>query len=124
MKINNQKGFSLLELLITMSIIMILASIAVPAYKDYRKKAYDVRALSDLKNISTAEELYFIDNEKYFACQNSACTNLPSIKNISNGVTVTVTAKKDSFVVKSKHELGGKEYTFDSASGVVINKDI
>lgn len=122
MNTNNQKGFSLLELLITMSIIMILASIAVPAYKDYRKKAYDVRALADLKNVSTAEELYFIDNEKYLACANNTCTNLPSIKNISNGVGISVTVTKDSFVVKSKHELGQKEFTFDSANGAIIGK--
>ncbi len=121
---NTQKGFTLLELLITMCLIMILAGIAVPSYKDYKKKAYDVRALADLKNISTAEELYYIDNEKYLACSNTACTNLPSIKNISQGVTVTVTAKKDSFTVKSKHELGGKEYSFDSSNGIITNKEI
>ena len=97
MKFYTQKGFTLLELLITMCIIMILAGIAIPSYKDYKKKAYNVRALSDLKNISTAEELYYIDNEKYFACKDSACTSLPSIKNISQGVKVTVTVKKDSF---------------------------
>ena len=124
MKFYTQKGFTLLELLITMCIIMILAGIAIPSYKDYKKKAYNVRALSDLKNISTAEELYYIDNEKYFACKDSACTSLPSIKNISQGVKVTVTVKKDSFTVTSKHELGGKEYTFDSANGLITNKDI
>ena len=123
-QITNQKGFTLLELLITMCIIMILAGIAIPSYKDYKKKAYDVRALSDLKNVSTAEELYYIDNEQYLACQNSTCTNLPSIKNLSNGVSITVTVSKDSFTVKSNHELGGKEYTFDSTSGTITSKDI
>ena len=124
MELKSQKGFTLLELLITMCIIMILASIAVPSYKDYKKKAYDVRALTDLKNIATAQELYYIDNEKYLACKNSACTSLPSIKNISQGVSVTVTAKKDSFSITSKHELGGKEYTFNSDNGLITNKEI
>ena len=34
MKFYTQKGFTLLELLITMCIIMILAGIAIPSYKD------------------------------------------------------------------------------------------
>ncbi|MGI6680536.1 MAG: type IV pilin protein [Bdellovibrionota bacterium] len=124
MKTNTQNGFTLLELLITMCIIMILAGIAVPAYKDYKKKAYDVRALSDLKNVSTAEELYYIDEEKYFACKNDSCKGLPSIKNISKGVQISVAAKKDSFTVTAKHDAGGQEYTFDSNTGQIVNKVI
>ncbi len=119
MKWQRQNGFTLLELLITMGIIMILASIAVPAYKDYRKKAFDIRALSDLKNIATAEELYFLDNEKYFACQENACLDLPSIQAISTGVKILVTTTTDAFVVKSKHSSSDKEFVFDSAKGII-----
>lgn len=119
MKQEIKNGFTLLELLITMSIVLILTSIAVPAYKDYRKKAFDIRALSDLKNIATAEELYFLDNEKYFACKDASCLNLPSIKAISAGVAIAVTVTIDSFIVKSKHSSSGKEFVFDSAKGII-----
>ncbi|MCD6048086.1 MAG: pilA [Gammaproteobacteria bacterium] len=57
MKRNSQKGFTLMELLITIVIIGILAAIAVPSYLSYTKKAYYsevVRATAPLK-VAVAE---------------------------------------------------------------------
>ena len=61
----NQKGFTLVELMIVVAIIGILAAIAIPQFQAYRAKAFNAAAESDLKNFKTAMEAALADNQTY-----------------------------------------------------------
>ncbi|HXY30023.1 MAG TPA: prepilin-type N-terminal cleavage/methylation domain-containing protein [Gemmatimonadaceae bacterium] len=60
-----KKGFTLIELLIVVVIIGILAAIAIPKFANTKEKAYLASMKSDLRNMATAEEAYFSDNQTY-----------------------------------------------------------
>lgn len=113
------KAFSLLELLVTLSIVGILLSFAVPQYKKYRERAYDLQAATDMRNVALAEELYFMDSERYLSCDNENCNQLPSIRKLSKGTILSVTSEReDHFRVQSSHSKGsGKRYVWDSDEG-------
>lgn len=64
-KVKNSRGFTLIELLIVVAIIGILAAIAIPQFSSYRAKAYNSAAQSDLKNMKTALEAFYADNQQY-----------------------------------------------------------
>lgn len=49
------KGFSLIELLIVVTIIGILASIAIPQFSAYRQRAFNAVVLSDLNNLQKSQ---------------------------------------------------------------------
>ena len=52
------RGFSLLELLIVVAIILIIATIAIPSLLRSRQSANEAAAISTLKMINTAEVTY------------------------------------------------------------------
>jgi prepilin-type N-terminal cleavage/methylation domain-containing protein len=54
----NNKGFSLLELLIVVAIILIIATIAIPSLLRSRQAANESAAVANLRTINTAEVTY------------------------------------------------------------------
>jgi len=62
---NHKKGFTLIELLVVVAIMGMLAALAVVALNNARQRARDARRVSDIKQIQTALELYFLDNASY-----------------------------------------------------------
>ena len=62
-----RKGFTLIELLIVVVIIGILAAIAIPKFAETKEKAYITAMKSDLKNMVSAAEASFSDNNTYTA---------------------------------------------------------
>jgi len=61
----NNKGFTLIELMIVIAIIGILAAIAIPQFSAYRARSFNSSATSDLRNFRTTMEAYFADEQKY-----------------------------------------------------------
>ena len=62
---NSKKGFTLIELLVVVAIMGMLAALAVIALNNARARARDARRVSDIKQIQTALELYYLDNNTY-----------------------------------------------------------
>lgn len=61
----NMKGFTLVELLIVMSIIGVLAAIGLGSFTTAQMKGRDAQRKSDLKQVSHALEIYYADHNSY-----------------------------------------------------------
>jgi prepilin-type N-terminal cleavage/methylation domain-containing protein len=66
MKKSRINAFTLIELLVVISIIAILAGIALPVFSQVQVKGAQTKALSNAKQIATACKLYAIDNGGLF----------------------------------------------------------
>lgn len=65
MKKRDEKGFTLIELMIVIAIIGILAAIAIPNFNAYRARSYNASANTDMRNLQTSMEGYFVDYGNY-----------------------------------------------------------
>src|SRR3954452_16376906 len=61
----NQRGFSLIELLIVVAIILILAAIAAPKLNQNRMHAQETAAIREMQTIHTAETQYYSQFGRY-----------------------------------------------------------
>lgn len=64
-KLKKQQGFTLIELMVVVVILAVLAAIAVPQFMDRPDEARVVKAKQDIGAISSALQLYKLDNYRY-----------------------------------------------------------
>lgn len=68
-KLKNQKGFTLVELVVVMAIIGILVTIAVPMFSSSTNSAKDSKLKADLRSTDSALALIYAKNSAYPATQ-------------------------------------------------------
>lgn len=90
--LSNRQGFTLIELLIVVVIIGILAAIAIPKFGQSREKAYVSAMQSDLRQIMTAQEIYYSNPANNFTYADNDEFDELNVS-LSNGVSVTLAAE-------------------------------
>ncbi|MFA5991420.1 MAG: type II secretion system protein [Candidatus Doudnabacteria bacterium] len=91
----NQKGFTLIEITVVVSIIALLASVLLVALNSARKKARDARRMADMKQITTALDFYYDTNGSYPNVSGNAvnCDGWDTSGSPSDFLQALVTAK-------------------------------
>jgi len=117
LRLRAEGGFTLIELLVVIAIIGILAAIAIPQFATYRKRGYGSQVKSDIRNVATAQEAYFVNANTYL--NSSGAITIPGY-NSSADVTVVAAGTETTFLLTATHSKcqSGDKWTFLSSSGI------
>ena len=101
------KGFSLVELLVVISIIAIISAFTLPNFMGARDKAKDSARIADMASIKSALRLYYNDNQSYPASiGTSMMAYMPSILNLGYTYNYYQSNNGDSFCLSLALESG------------------
>ena len=113
LRLPRSHGFTLIEVMIVVAIVGILAAIALPAYGDYVRRSKIVEATSNLSDMRTRMEQFFLDNRTYL---NAGACGVPDRNLESFGFECRPTGGQNWTITatgKSTNGMGGFVYTLN-----------
>ncbi len=116
----DEKGFTLIELMIVIAIIGILAAIAIPQFSAYRQRSYNSAAQSDLRNATTAQEAYFVDFSTYADDTDKLFGETYGFAGPSKDVTLTISSVDNTgYMMRAWHSAGNKSFVIRGPGGTI-----
>ena len=119
---SNKKGFTLIELLVVIAIIGLLATLAVVALQNARQKSRDAKRVADIKQVQTALDLYYADQNGYPIAASAIvlgsdtrdilCDTAAGFQGDTTGCGVTYMAQ-----IPANPSPNGTDYSYTSADG-------
>ena len=74
-------GYTLIEVMITLTVLAIITAIAIPAYQGYVSSAREAEGHNNLAAMQMAQEEFFLENNAYFEGENTT-----AVENASAGL--------------------------------------
>jgi type IV pilus assembly protein PilE len=122
-RVARNKGFSLIELMVTVAIVGILSAIALPAYTDYLVRGRLVQATSTLAGWRVKMEQFYQDNRTYTnACVAGSAAVTPAPTDFFTFACVpSVDGQSYQLSATGQASLAGFQYTVDQSNAMATN---
>jgi len=108
-----QQGYTLLELLLTVSIVTIVTSIALPSYQNHVKRSHRSDAMSALMRVANAQEKFYLQNNTY--ASTLAELDITGTRSGFYDLTIPV-ANVNEFRAEARPATGGPQVGDDNCS--------
>jgi len=95
----NARGFTLLELMITVAIVGILAAIALPAYSDFVIRGKLTDGIAKLSDAKSKMDKYFFDNRQYTDAGGNCGVTFPAVASPDDYFLITCAATATTYAL-------------------------
>lgn len=119
-----EEGYTLLETLVSMSIIGVLSSLSVIMFSRYEVDAYNSQAQTHLHQLIVSEEAFYSTADEYISCSTSDCNSILRGVAPAPGVLVDVRGTPEAFSVSTCSRKGTILYSWDSITSITVTDSI
>ncbi|RIA19793.1 type IV pilus assembly protein PilE [Ectopseudomonas oleovorans] len=117
---HNQKGFSLIELMLAVAIIGILAAIAIPNYQDYITRSKRAEGMALLQEMAARQERFYAQNNRYVVINQDLdllVSDQASVTN-ANSASARVRSENSYYAVGVSRTNGDGGYTLTAEQNI------
>lgn len=116
----SKKGFTLIELIVVIAVLLVLAGFLFPKFAGYQAKARESKAVNTGKQIQTAAMTSYSEHEGAFDA--TAVTNAVTTLTGAQGVSATVADDKKSVTVKFTSDSENYNTAIDDNNNFTVYK--
>lgn len=121
--VHKKKGFTLIELMIVISILLILIGFMIPKFSAYMDKAKNIKAVNTAKQIQTAAMASYGENNGKFVVDDVK-SNITTLTTVVSADIVSTTVTGDQ-ALEISYKVDGKNYKINidaTANTYVLTK--
>jgi type IV pilus assembly protein PilE len=107
------RGFTLIELMVTVAVVAILSAIALPAYSAYVQRSRVPPALDGLQSYFTRMEQRYQDTGNYGTTGTTCGISLPTVANFTVTCATSNSAQNFTATATGSGVMTGYTYTID-----------
>jgi prepilin-type N-terminal cleavage/methylation domain-containing protein len=124
--VKKRRGFTLVELLVAISIIAVLSAILLPNFMGARERAEDAKKKEDLVSVKNALRMFYNDKQSYpLSATGIGATLAPYLPNVSQiGYTYTSTYSGEGFQLCVKLAAAVGDEVKKSQLGCVVGDQV